>query len=150
MKNLSYRHFIDQIYSPYYVTLAHKQPEPGWCVESCFRTLLNLRFRKEAFLTPPNVDGLDPIEMKMLAAAYGLVLIEEADYIDEFAEETLYMGITYLDGVNHSVLLCYNGDTELALTVYDPATGAIGRKATSQLRVNRLYRLYATPRMADI
>lgn len=152
MKNQAYYEFLRGIRDTTLVHAPHwyKQPEPGWCVETCFRFLLYKSFAKDDYLTPPNIDGLEPIEMKILAAAFGLVLIEEADYSDQFEPETVYLGITYLNGVNHSVLLCYNGDTELPLIVYDPAKGSVSRKATNQLVVNRLYRLYAAPRMATI
>lgn len=152
MKNRAYQAFLKAYQHSMLFSRSRyvKQPEPGWCVESCFRFLMDKLFNKEHFITPPHIDGLEPIEMKILAAAYGLVLIEEADYIDNYEPETVYLGITYLNGVNHSVLLCYHSDTELALTVYDPAKGSVSRMAVTQLRVNRLYRLYAAPRMATI
>lgn len=130
-------------------TLPQRQPHPFWCVETCFRFLRGLPAKRDQFLTPENSQGLDAFGAKLLGAAYGLLLIEEADYNEDWQKEVVYMHFSYLSGSQHSTLVVYTGDNQLPLTVYDPATGAISRKAISQVRIDRLYRVYAAPQMAS-
>jgi hypothetical protein len=128
----------------------YRQPHPFWCVETCYRFLRGLPAKRDLFLSPANSRGVGAFGAKLLGAAYGLLLIEEADYNDDWSEDVVYMHFSYLSGSQHSTLITYTEDIQLALTVYDPATGAISRKAASQVRIDRLYRIYAAPQMADI
>lgn len=128
----------------------YRQPHPFWCVETCFRFLRGLPAKRDQYLSGETSTGLELFESKLLGAAYGLLLIEEADYNDGWSTEVVYMHFSYLSGSQHSTLLVYTGDNQLPLTVYDPATGAINRKAASQVRIDRLFRIYAAPQMADI
>jgi hypothetical protein len=130
--------------------IPYRQPHPYWCVETCYRFLRGLPAKKELFLSEEKSEGIDAFQAKLLGAAYGLLMIESADYETNWEEGTVYLHFTYLSGVQHSTLLTYTKGNQLALTIYDPATGAISRKATSQVRIDRLYRIYAAPQMADI
>lgn len=131
-------------------SIPFRQPHPYWCVETCFRFLRGLPAKRYQYLTPEHSQGLDILESKLLGAAYGLLLIEEADYMEDWSTDVVYMHFSYLSGSQHSTLIIYTDDNQLPLIVYDPATGAISRKATSQIRVDRLYRIYAAPRMAQL